>query len=145
MAAPDLAAADPVAVVLAWLKDHPVTTEVLGGPEHVSGILRAPWPHLQVTEGAGGDLRGLVWDAEYEVSFELYGSPEGHPGKAAMRAQAVRLLRAVLDLPEEQQIDPGVPVVSDARPSGVFAYTPTTVGQPRWTFGAFVTLRPPTL
>lgn len=145
MVAPQQADADPIVVVLEWLRGHPQIETLLGGPglDHVSGIEEAPWPHLVVGEGAGGDLRDLQWAGDYEVTLELVGFPDGRPGKAAMRKTALRILRLVADLPEQQPADETRPAVSRVRPSGVALYQARTNGQPTYQFGAILTVRPP--
>ena len=55
----DLTAADPIAVVVAWLKQHPTIAAEFGGDAHVSGLNEAPFPHVEVAAGPGGDLRDL--------------------------------------------------------------------------------------
>lgn len=145
MTTPQQADADPVAVVLAWLQNHPEAERLLGGPGHVSGVEEAPWPRLIVDGGVGGDLRTFTWDAEHEVTLTLVGDPTGAPGKAAMWSIALRILRLVADLPDQQEVDEYSPVVSKVRPSGVAVYQPRQNGQPAYNFGVFVTLRPPLL
>lgn len=134
---------DPLAVVLAHLKNHPTITALLGGPEHVSGIHEAPWPHLIVTEGIASDLRQGDWEAEHEVAFQLLGHPTGAPGKAEVRRLAAKVLRVVLAM--EDETDPGStdPVVSKTGPSGGFIWHPTAGGQPTYRFAARVTIHPP--
>lgn len=140
---PDLSDADPVEYVHDWLRNHPATATLLGGPDHVSGIPEAPWPHVVASDGLSGDLRGMVWEAEFEVTLEVIGAPDGSPGQAALRKIAMQLLKAVVDAPEDDRPTATDPVVSRARPSGVFAWSPMSNGQPRYTIGVMVTIRPP--
>jgi hypothetical protein len=133
---------DPVAVLHGYLRDHPAVSEVLGGVEHVSGINEAPWPHLSVTEAPQGDLRGLIWSAEHEVTLELVGDPTGAPGQAELWRMVMRLTQIAVAMPEDQDPAPGEPVVSRVVPSGTAAYSPMTNGQPRYVIGVLVTLRP---
>lgn len=142
MADVDLAAADAVAVVHQWLRDHPDTVTILGGPEHVSGLPEAPWPHLVVAAAPGGDPRDFVWSSEQGVDLELWGAPDGAPGQAELWRMAVRLVQRVKQLPE-QEVDTGQPVVARVRPSGVVNNAPTTQGQPRQTVGLIVAIHPP--
>ncbi|MEU6632822.1 hypothetical protein ABZ905_31750 [Streptomyces parvus] len=136
-----VADADPVAAVLAWLTEHPKVQEVLGGPGRVSGAREAPWPHLRVGLGPGGNLGDLTWVTQPEVSLELYGDPAGWPGPAAM----LRILKvcavAATELPGSVPAT-GRPVISDVRPSGVLLESPLETGQPRWVLGLLVTLHP---
>jgi hypothetical protein len=138
-----LADTDPVAAVLAWLADHPKATEVLGGPGRVSGTVEAPWPRLRVTGGPGGSLGDLTWLTEPEVSLELYGDPSGWPGPAAMRRALLACALAAAELPE-QPADPGQPVISHVRPSGLLIDSPLATGQPRWIIGLLIAIHPPT-
>ncbi|MEU5425551.1 hypothetical protein AB0H73_08070 [Streptomyces olivoreticuli] len=137
----EVADADPVATVLAWLAEHPKAAEVLGGPGRVSGIAEAPWPHLRVTAGPGGDLRDLTWATETEVSLELHGDPGGWPGPAAMRRTLLICALATAELTEAPPAA-GRPVVSRVRPSGMLIDSPLATGQPRHILGLLVTLRP---
>ncbi|MFZ3557214.1 hypothetical protein [Streptomyces sp. BH055] len=137
----DLADADPVSAVLAWLHDHPRVAEALGGPGRVSGLSEAPWPHLLVGHGAGGDLRTLTWATEPEVTLEVYGDPGGWPGKAELRRIILTCSAAATELPEAPQ-KPGQPVISGVRPSGTLVWSPLVDGQPRWLLGLLVTLHP---
>lgn len=143
MAVPQQADADPVAVVLAWLLAHPEIPALLGGPAHISGVAEAPWPHLVVDDGQGGDLRDFWWDAELEVSLQLLGHPNGAPGKGAMRSLMLRVLAAVAQLPDTQTVTAGVPVVSRVRPSGTYVWAPLANSQPTLLAGVYVTIRPP--
>lgn len=140
---PDLSDANPVAVALAWLQDHPVTAATLGGPGHVTGLTEAPWPHLRVHGGPNGSIRDSRGSAEYEVELELVGDPTGAPGQAVLWQAGMRLLDALCDLPEQQTTGPGVPVVSRVRPNGVLAWAPMTNGQPRYIIGVTIVIRPP--
>uniref|UniRef100_UPI003F494B67 hypothetical protein n=1 Tax=Streptomyces sp. CA-136453 TaxID=3240050 RepID=UPI003F494B67 len=137
----EVADTDPVAVVLAWLSEHPKVTEALGGAGRVSGIPEAPWPHLAVTPGASGDMRSLEWATQPEVTLEVYGDPGGWPGRAALRRIALVCALAARELTEAAG-EPGAPVVSSVRPSGVLIDAPLADGQPRTLFGLLVTIHP---
>lgn len=142
MATPQQADADPVEVVIEWLESHPVTTDALGGPDHISGALEAPWPHLIVTDGAGGDLRLLQWDAEYEVSLELVASPEGM-SESEMRRTLMRIIAAVAELDDIDYTDPTKPVVCGVRGSGVTVWQPLANGQQKLIASVYITITPP--
>ncbi|MYW67136.1 hypothetical protein GTY65_24155 [Streptomyces sp. SID8379] len=133
--------ADPVSAVLAWLQAHQSVAEALGGPGRVSGISEAPWPHLLVGHGSGGDLRTLTWATEPEVTLEVYGDPGGWPGKAELRRIILTCAAAATGIPEApQQLDQ--PVISGVRPSGTLLWSPLVDGQPRWILGLLVTIHP---
>ncbi|MFI8265270.1 hypothetical protein [Streptomyces sp. NPDC085665] len=138
----DVADADPVAAVLAWLAEHPKVAEALGGPGRVSGVREAPWPHLRVTPGFGGDLRTLEWATEPEVALEVYGDPSGWPGPAALRRIALVCALAAKELVDEPS-KTGHSVVSSVRPSGVLIDSPLADGQPRHIFSLLITVHPP--
>lgn len=142
MTVPQQADADPVKVVIDWLKAHPVAS-VLGGPEHVGAIKEGPWPQLVVSDGVNGDLRDMRWDAELEVVLDLYGDPSGQPGPAAMRRLMLRAVRAVADMPEEQTSDGTTPVVSAVRAGGREVDEARGTGQPWLSMNLMVTIRPP--
>ncbi|MFF4188102.1 hypothetical protein ACFYZ9_33400 [Streptomyces sp. NPDC001691] len=137
----EIADADPVAAILAWLAEHPTVVEALGGPGRVSGTVEAPWPHLRVTPGATGDMRNLEWATESEVMLEVYGDPGGWPGPAALRRIALLSALAAKELTDAPST-PGQPVISRVRPSGVLIDSPLADGQPRTMFGLLVTVRP---
>ncbi|MGW1275490.1 hypothetical protein ACWD4V_00840 [Streptomyces tsukubensis] len=141
MTAYNLADADPVSVLLPWLREHPRVSEVLGGPGRVSGISEAPWPHLRVTHGPGGDLRTLTWATEPEVTLEVHGDPGGWPGQAELRRIILTCATAATELPGVQAL-PGHPVISGIRPSGTLLWAPLADGQPRWILGLLVALHP---
>ncbi|MGC4950901.1 hypothetical protein ACLQ2N_32515 [Streptomyces sp. DT224] len=136
-----LADADEVAAVLAWLAEHPKVTAALGGPGHVSGTREAPWPHLRVAAGPGGDLGTLTWRTEPEVTLELFGDPGGWPGPAALSRLLKLCALAAAELPGAPPV-PGQPIISGVRPSGVLLESPLETGQPRWLMGLLVTQHP---
>ena len=142
---PEQSDVDPVVVVLNWLKAHPKVIDLLGDPDtHISGIHEAAWPHLIVTDGVASDLRDGDWEAEWEVSFQIVGHPNGAPGQAQLRRIAAKVLAVVLKMPEEMRPGPGEPVVSKAGTSGGFVWHPLASGQPSYNFAARITVRPPT-
>lgn len=100
MSEPNLADADPVSALLAWLQNHPEVADALGGPGRVSGIEEGPWPHLRVDHGPGGDLRDLRWAISPEVTLEVLGDPGGWPGKAELRRILLRCALAAQELAE---------------------------------------------
>lgn len=136
-----LADADPVSAILAWLQEHPEAAEALGGPGRVSGIAEAPWPHLLISHGPGGDLRDLRWAIAPEVTLEVYGDPGGWPGQAELRRILMRCAKAAQDLVEAPHA-PGRPVISGIKPSGLLVWSPLVDGQPRWLMNLSVTLHP---
>lgn len=141
---PDQADADPVSVLLDWLRAHPEAQDLVGGPEHYSGIMEAPWPHVVLSDGPGGSLRDLTWSAEPEVNVEVYSAPNGAPGSAELRRILVRVLRICRNLSEEQLVDFFTPVVCRVRPTGGYQMQTLTNGQLRCSAGLLVAIHPPT-
>jgi hypothetical protein len=137
-----LAAADPLPQVLAYLQAHPDLTDALGGPGRVSGLMEAPWPHLTVTPGPGGDMRRALWETVTSISLEAYGDPSGFPGIARVRQLVLLAVAATVEMPE--LAPPGPAVICHVKPSGALAYAPLETGQPRWTAGILVTSHPAT-
>ncbi|MFN1193378.1 hypothetical protein ACK03K_34505 [[Kitasatospora] papulosa] len=141
MTSPTIADADPVSAILAWLQEHPGVADTLGGPGRVSGIAEAPWPHLLVGHGPGGDLRDLKWATAPEVTLEVYGDPGGWPGRAELRRIILRCAQAAQELVEAPHV-PGSPVISSITPSGVLLWSPLIDKQPRWLMNLSVVLHP---
>ncbi|MFD7505380.1 hypothetical protein [Streptomyces sp. NPDC059850] len=141
MAELTLADADPVSVLLTWLQQSEEVADALGGPGRVSGIAEAPWPHLAIGHGPGGDLRDFRWATEPEVTLEVHGDPGGWPGKAELRRVLVRCAQAAQGVVEAPHM-PGQPVISGVKPSGLLVWSPLVDGQPRWLMNLLVTLHP---
>ncbi|GAA5071028.1 hypothetical protein [Streptomyces similanensis] len=141
MAELELADADPVSVLLAWLQQSAEVTDALGGPGRVSGVAEAPWPHLIVGHGPGGDLRSLNWAVEPEVTLELRGDPGGWPGPAELRRILLRCAKVAKEVVESPHV-PGRPVISGVKPSGLLISSPLVDGQPRWLLNLAVTIHP---
>lgn len=141
MAGLTLADADPVSVLLAWLKQSPEAADALGGPGRVSGLVEAPWPHLVIGHGPGGDLGDLRWVTTPEVTLEAYGDPGGWPGKAELRRILVRCAQAAQSIVEAPHT-PGRPVINGVKPSGLLLWSPLVDGHPRWLLNLSVTLHP---
>ncbi|NEA53595.1 hypothetical protein G3I60_05340 [Streptomyces sp. SID13666] len=136
-----LADADPVSAVLSWLAGHPKVADALGGPGRVSGVAEAPWPHLIVTHGPGGDLRDLTWATAPQVSLEIHGDPGGWPGRAELRRIILTCALAARELVDADP-QPAGPVISGVLPTGQLIWSPLVDGQPRWLLGLSVTLHP---
>ncbi|OEJ21115.1 hypothetical protein [Streptomyces subrutilus] len=136
-----LADADPVSELLAWLQQSTGVADALGGPGRVSGIPEAPWPHLVVTHGPGGDLRDLTWATSPEVTLELHGDPGGWPGRAELRRILLLCATAAKKVVEAPHV-PGLPVISGIAPSGTLIWSPLVDGQPRWILTLAVTIHP---
>ncbi|MFD4794986.1 hypothetical protein [Streptomyces anulatus] len=141
MAERNLADADPVSEILAWLQQSAVAAEALGGHGRVSGVAEAPWPHLLIGHGPGGSLRSLTWATEPEVTLEVYGDPGGWPGKAELRRILLRCAQDAQGIVEAPHV-PGRPVINGVRPSGLLIWAPLVDGQPRWLMNLSVTIHP---
>lgn len=146
MALPDIASADPVEALYDFLRGMGAeeAASILGGPalEHVTGELEPAWPHVVLSTGINGDLRGLIWDTEEEVVVEVYGSPAGIPGEADLRKIAVQVMQLLCDLPNRDTA-PDQTVVTRVRPTGVWAYQDTPAGHSKWTLSLMVATHPP--
>jgi hypothetical protein len=139
-----LAAADPVAVAVAWLRTHPLIFTEFGEATHISGTNRAPYPHIRITPTPAGDERGMVWASDHELSLEVYGDPDGTPGQAALRRLYYLAAGALAELPDRTDITPLDVVVARVRPTsaGRFVTDPVTEQQ-RWSGTFMLTVRPP--
>lgn len=139
----DLADADAVAEVLTHLKGDTTLLASFGGsPANVSGLPEAPFPHIVVSPGAGGDLRELLASHEPEVLLEWYAPGDGSIGSADLWRVAMRTLTSLKQMPERVQ-PAGRPVVCDVRVTGGLTRTPLESGQLRWQATVNVTIAPP--
>lgn len=141
---PDLGDADPVARLIAWLRQHQRVLAEFGGADHVSGQNKDPYPHLRVAPsdgGSDGDLRHLI---KPEVSIEVYGPLDGTMGQSALRRLLYGVaLPACMELVEAPTL-PGQAVVSGIESStrGRWAPEPLTA-QPAWRATLIVSIHPP--
>jgi hypothetical protein len=114
-----------------------------GGPEHISGLKEAPFPHLEVVAGftAPGDFK--IRPVEGQVDFTVWGAPTNEHGNHLLRRLSLVVVGALLELPDVEY-RPGDPVVSLVD----FPRSPTpqhlTNGQRRWLFSASFRMRPAT-
>jgi hypothetical protein len=140
---PALSSADALATLRAWLQAHPRVLEEFGGPDHVSGQNRAPYPHLMVKYEPGGSDRDLRWLLKPEVSLTAVGDPDGTLGSEALRALLFVALGAAVELGETAAAA-GQAVVSYVESSS--ASRPTTIpltGQAGWAATVIVSVHPP--
>lgn len=130
MAVDDLAKADPIPRVVAWLNDHPAVTSALGGANRVSAVNEPPYPRLRISD-VGGDDRDLTWLIATDVQIEAYGDLDGAPGREELRRILYVALGALVELPEQPVAltDVVVSRVQSLRAGGFIA-EPT--GQPRY-------------
>lgn len=139
----DLSSVDPVARVIGHLQSHTGVLLAFGGANHISGLMEAPWPHLRVTDGEGGDLRGMRWSGEFEVMLECYGDPGATIGEGEVRRLCLLAGFAVKELEDADHV-PGTSPVSFVGPSGVAINQKLTNGQYRFTMGLTLVMRPVT-
>lgn len=138
-----LAAADPVAAVIAWLRGHGEIVAALGGEDRISGLNEAPYPRLQVVPSPGGSDRDLVWRTEPEVALVTYGSLDGTPGQSALRGLHYLALAVVRQLPNSTFTSTQA-VVSTVRPSSAARWAPEPLTrQPAWRSTLIVSIHPP--
>lgn len=138
----DLTSADAVAISLAWLRQHTGVLQALGGADHITGLLEAPWPHVVVSPSPGGDLRGLRWDTVQEVSLDVHDDPAGTLGQAGLWRLAVLCATALTELPD-REFAATEPVVCEAEPSGSVIWSPLETGQGRWQVSLSLVVHPP--
>ena len=123
--------ADSLAEILTWLKDHPEVQAAFGGPEHVTGLVEAPWPHLRVHPTPGiwtGDLRWLI---RSEVTLEAVGHPDGRPGQSELRRLLLLAARCAREL-VDREVTPTQTVITEIDTSASLTWSPLPGGQPRW-------------
>ncbi len=129
MAATDLAGADPVAVALAWLRQHPDVQQVLGNGQ-VGGVNQPPYPRLTVLDPPGDD-RSLRWLIAPTLTLEALGDLDGRHGKDVLRRLLYTALGALVELPEHPT-PPGQPVVTAVTSAGGGGWSPLPTGQGRY-------------
>jgi hypothetical protein len=139
----DLASADAVARMLAWLRVDPAVLAAFGDANHVSGQNRAPYPHMRVSPSPGGSDGDLRWLLEQEVALTAFGDLDGTLGSSALKALLYVALSSAYVLGETpptggESVVCGVRSSSAARPLDI----PLT-GQPAWTATVIVTIHPP--
>jgi hypothetical protein len=79
-----MADADPIPVLMQWLQQNAIFNEVVGDASHVSGALRAPYPHIILSQSPGGRPSDGVHFDYPEIRLDAVASPEGLPGKAEL-------------------------------------------------------------
>jgi hypothetical protein len=144
----DLAAADPVAVVVARLRGSDKVKTELGFTadddvdDHIGLRNVVPYPRLIVSDPPGGSLRGLRWLMSPIVQVEAVGDLDGRPGAAALRRLLLVALQEVAGVPETPSM-PGEPVVTNIGADGSLGWVPLPNGQPRYLSSVQVFLHPP--
>jgi hypothetical protein len=140
----DLAAADALDRMLAWLRGHTRVLAEFGGADHVSGQNRAPYPHLRVAHEAGGSDGDLRWLLKPELSLTAFGDLDGTLGSDALRSLLYVALAAAVEL-SWAPTAAGQSVVSDVRSSAAARPAPVPLtGQPAWAANVIVVIHPPT-
>lgn len=135
----DLSASDPVAEVIWHLKQDPAVEEALGGPGHVSGEPRDPFPHVVVKIGSTGQLTQMRATIGHEVTVELHGTMDGSVGPAELWRIFAKVLTAISRM-DERDHPPGRPVVHNSRVQGGTPDQPLSTGQRRYTSTVFIKL-----
>lgn len=129
-----------VPVALLWLKTHPAVLAEVQDATAVSGMREAPWPHVSLTTGSGGQMGDtLAGTATPEVAFEVWGHPDGRHGDAALSHLCGTIIDALLELRDTDWV-PGTPIISGVRPSAPYPQTLTNK-QRRWLFTVSFDLR----
>ena len=78
-----------------------------------------------------GDDRTLVHLIAPVVQIEVYGDPDGSPGKPALRRILYTVLQSLARLPETPTVA-GEPVVTAVVSTGGGGWSPEPTGQPRY-------------
>lgn len=142
MSAPPLAAADPVAAMLAWLRAHPAVLAEFGEAARISGRNESPYPRLAVSPSAGGHDGDLLWLITPEIELVTYAALDGTPGQAALRRMHYTALQAAAEVVAAAPT--GQPVISAVRPSSAARYRAEPLsGQPAWRSTLLITVHPP--
>lgn len=135
--------ASPLPKVLAWLRAHPTVTTHLGGVGHVGGRREAPWPHLQVTFGAGSNLGDGRGTARFTLDYTVWGHPDRRDSTKALHDALIAAMEATLELADTAPYTVGDPVISEV----ILTFGPdeqnTTSGQQRWVAAVQVETTPP--
>lgn len=134
---------DPVPLALEWLGSRPRVLEEFGGPEHVSGLREAPFPHLTVAAGGETTFGRPIDPLDADVAFEVWGDPDGRHGPGLLRRLAVLVCEEMRELLNADHV-PGQPVVSQVKITRGPHPENQTNGQRRWTFTVSLRMTPPT-
>lgn len=102
---------------------------------------RPPYPMIVVTSTAAG--RFGRWVARPELLVEVWGDPDGRPGKKALYGLLVTALRVLRMLPD-RDFGPGEAVVTFVSDDAAGGWLPDPGGQPRWVAAVPVAGHPPT-
>lgn len=149
----DLAAADPVAVVVSRLRasrkvgvelglDPDSDTFAVDMADRIGDRNTAPYPRLIVADPPGGSNRGLRWLMAPAVQMEAIGDLNGRPGLAALRRILFVALQEVAAIPDTP-VGPGEPVVTAVTADGSGGKVPLPNGQPRYLSTVILSIHPP--
>jgi hypothetical protein len=138
----DLSDVDPVGEVIWRFLNAAEVTEILGGPDRVSGLLEAPFPHLRVIPGSTGEMSTMRGRMVHEVTLELYGPMDGSVGSAALFRMLAKVLRFANRIPDGAHPS-GRAVLSRLNIQGGITRQPLTSGQLRYVATLNVTILPP--
>lgn len=126
-----IADADPVPVVVSYLRGRADVLAEFGDPARVGKENVPPYPRLRVSNPPSGSDRFLGRLVAPVVRLECLGDLDGTPGAEALRRGLYVALGAVADLPAHTP-GPGEPIVTYVESSAAGGEVPTTGGQPRW-------------
>ncbi|MER6830932.1 hypothetical protein ABT352_33400 [Streptosporangium sp. NPDC000563] len=130
-----LADADPVPLVLAWLREHEALATVLGGPGRVGAYSEPPYPRLRVHEVPGGTVGQRSGELLHAVTscvqLEALGAGADAPGVGALKRIVMVALGAVAELPGQPYVSG--PVITGVRYlAGSGGPMPDIDGRLRW-------------
>ncbi len=125
---------DPVALTLPYLTTHPYVVTALGGGDigdHISARNEPPYPHIRLLDPPGNDLdlRHLLAPV---MQIEVHGDLDGSHGKPFLRDILYAVLEALVDMPNQPQINPTAPVITAVGSTGGGGWSPEPTGQPRY-------------
>lgn len=126
-----IADADPVPVVVSYLRGRADVTAVFGDPARVGKENVPPYPRLRVSNPPSGSDRLLGRLVAAVVRLEALGDLDGTPGSEVLRRGLYVALGALAELPERTP-GPGEPIVTYVAANAAGGESPAGGGQPRW-------------
>jgi hypothetical protein len=138
-----LASTDVLARVLTYLSSDAAVERALGGTtaDRIGARNTAPYPRLRLIDPPGGTLNSIGWIVAVPVQIEVWGAPDGLPGKAALATIMRTVQGALVSLPQAEA-GPEDPVITAVRFDGAGGYSPASDGQPRYVMTVTVTAHP---
>ena len=136
-----VASADALPMARRVLLSDPLLSRAMRDAPRVGARNEPPYPLVVLTDGPGGNDRGLRWLIEQELEVSVYGDLDGSISKAELRRILYVALAVLLDLPE-RPAEPGEPVVTSVRSGRSGGPSPEPTGQRRYLSSVIVSLHP---